>query len=153
MSLWTEYVKRFAQINDISYGCALSMPECRQGYQVYKERLARQQRQPARQPKSTPVQPVRTSLKERMKEKIGTVKPVEKIDELDLLRRLKLEEEEKQRDRLDREQMKQEAFKKDKKETVRKTTKQEEQALEEYLKSLDKESKSETKPKIKRKNF
>ncbi len=41
MSDWTEYVKRFAQINGITYSCALSMPECRQGYHVYKERLTR----------------------------------------------------------------------------------------------------------------
>ena len=36
MNPWVEHVKNFASQNGISYGCALSTPECREEYQQNK---------------------------------------------------------------------------------------------------------------------
>lgn len=38
MTVWTEYVKRWAKANNTSYGCAVSNKECRAGYALHKKR-------------------------------------------------------------------------------------------------------------------
>jgi len=52
---WTRHVKAFAREHNLSYGCAMSMPECRQSYhksprvrrpRERKERPSRRQRRP-----------------------------------------------------------------------------------------------------------
>jgi hypothetical protein len=35
-SAWVDYVKQFAAKNGVSYGCAMSMPECKAGYAATK---------------------------------------------------------------------------------------------------------------------
>jgi len=37
MTVWTDYVKKFAAENNLSYGCALSTPACKEGYRATKE--------------------------------------------------------------------------------------------------------------------
>lgn len=36
MNKWVQHVKEFAKINKLSYGCALSMPECKESYKTGK---------------------------------------------------------------------------------------------------------------------
>jgi hypothetical protein len=46
MTGWTDFIKKYAQENKISYGCALSMPDCSQKYyeQKNKQKLIRMKR-------------------------------------------------------------------------------------------------------------
>ena len=34
---WVEHIKQFAKGNNVSYGCALWMPECKDSYKKIKE--------------------------------------------------------------------------------------------------------------------
>ena len=34
---WVEHIKKYAKDNNVSYGCALSMPDCKASYQKTKE--------------------------------------------------------------------------------------------------------------------
>jgi len=36
MTAWTDFVKKFAAENNLSYGCALSTPACKAGYAATK---------------------------------------------------------------------------------------------------------------------
>lgn len=36
MTAWTDFVKKFAADNNLSYGCALSTPACKAGYAATK---------------------------------------------------------------------------------------------------------------------
>jgi hypothetical protein len=36
MTTWTDFVKKFAAENNLSYGCALSTPACKAGYRATK---------------------------------------------------------------------------------------------------------------------
>jgi hypothetical protein len=35
---WVEHIKKYAKDNNVSYGCALSMPDCKESYKNKKKR-------------------------------------------------------------------------------------------------------------------
>ena len=38
-NMWVEFVKDFSAKNNVSYGCAISMPEVKEGYKLFKQKL------------------------------------------------------------------------------------------------------------------
>lgn len=50
---WNEHVRDFARRNNVTYGCALSMPECRQEYAEKKKSMPPKEKKPKGRPKKS----------------------------------------------------------------------------------------------------
>ena len=53
-NLWIEHVKKFSKENGLSYGCALSMPECKASYQASKKATPKPRAEPRAEPQAEP---------------------------------------------------------------------------------------------------
>ena len=53
-NLWIEHVKKFSKENGLSYGCALSMPECKASYQASKKATPKPRAESRAEPQAEP---------------------------------------------------------------------------------------------------
>jgi hypothetical protein len=82
---WVEHIKKYAKDNIVSYGCALSMPDCKESYKNNKKKEPQTKESKTKESKpytkyDTPIGPVKPKVTKpySMYEKpIGPVKPKE----------------------------------------------------------------------------
>jgi hypothetical protein len=72
---WVEHVRKFASKNGISYGCAVSDPECKASYHKQKARNAKKTRTPAQETEGMGAEDVNVAEKPKPKAKASNPKP------------------------------------------------------------------------------
>jgi hypothetical protein len=79
---WVEHIKKYAKYNNGSYGCALSMPDCKNSYKKTKESKTKETKINESKPYTKydkpigPVKPKVTKPYTKYDKPIGPVKPV-----------------------------------------------------------------------------